>query len=92
MRRFGQLDMANEPYSARGKTVEQILKDFEDHLMDSTYGGNTTDYLHAAVTTASARAQERAADAQRHWARIAALAACASTVVAIGAVLVAVLR
>jgi hypothetical protein len=81
--------MADERYSARGKTVERILKDFEEHLMDSTYEANTTDYLHAAVTTAAARAQERAADAQRHWAKVAALAACASTFVALAAVVVA---
>jgi hypothetical protein len=79
-------------YSAAGKSVEAILKDFEDHVMDSTYEANTTDYLHAAVTVAAARAQERAADAQRQWAKVAALAACTSTLVAVAAVLVAILR
>ncbi len=78
-------------YSARGKTVDQILKDFEDHLLDADYEGNTTDYMHAAVTAAAAQAQERAAAAQRHWATIAALAACAGVFVAIAAVLVAAL-
>jgi predicted subunit of tRNA(5-methylaminomethyl-2-thiouridylate) methyltransferase len=81
--------MSNERYTARGKTVDRILADFEDHLMDSTYEANTTDYLHAAVTAAAARAQERAADAQRRWAKIGAVAACASTFVAVAAVVVA---
>jgi predicted subunit of tRNA(5-methylaminomethyl-2-thiouridylate) methyltransferase len=84
--------MADERYTSRGKSVDVIVKDFEEHLMDSTYKANTTDYLHAAVTAAAARAQERAADAQRRWAKVSALAACASTLVAISAILVAVFR
>ena len=77
--------MTYERYTARGKKADQILKDFEAGLMDSTYKANTTDYLHAAVATAAARALER-------WAKVAALAACASTLAAVAAVLVAVLR
>ena len=77
--------VTDDRYTARGKTVDQILKDFEDHAMDTTYRGNTTDYLHAAVTSAAARAQER-------WAKVSAIAACTSALVAVAAVLVAVLR
>ena len=81
-----------ERYTARGKTVDQILKDFEDHSMDSTHSGNTTEYLQAALAVATARAQEAAAEAQQHWAKVAARAAWASTIVAVAAVLVALLR
>jgi hypothetical protein len=84
--------VADERYSARGKTVDQILKDYEDHSMDSTHSGNTTEYLAAALAVATARAQEAAAEAQQRWAKVSAGAACASTLVAIAAVLVALLR
>ncbi len=72
-------------YSAIGKKPDEILKDFEDHLLDADYLGSTTEYMHAAIATAAARAQER-------WAKVAALAACASTIVAIAAVVVAAVR
>ncbi|MGO9761391.1 MAG: hypothetical protein ACLP1Q_09070 [Solirubrobacteraceae bacterium] len=84
--------MADERYSARGKTVDEILKDFEDHLLDSTYEANTTDYLHAAVTAAAARAQEQAAEAQERWARRATFAAWTSAGAAVAAVIVAFVR
>jgi hypothetical protein len=84
--------MASERYSARGKTVDQILKDFEDHLMDSTHGGSTTEYMRAALAAATARSQEAAAEAQQRWAKVSARAAWASTILAVAAVLVAVFR
>ncbi|HEX4483519.1 MAG TPA: hypothetical protein VH081_06995 [Solirubrobacteraceae bacterium] len=84
--------MATERYSARGKSVDEILKDYEDHAMDSTHSGNTTEYLQAALAVATARAQEAAAQAQERWAKVAASAAVASTIVAVAAVLVALLK
>ena len=82
----------SEPYSAGDRPAAEILRDFEAHRMDGTFGGSTTDYLHAAISTAAASAQERAAAAQRRWAKVTELAACASTLVAVVALLVAVLR
>lgn len=75
----------SERYSAIGKRPEQILKDFEEHLLDADYQANTTEYLHAALSMAAARAQER-------WAKVAAVAACASTLVAVAALVVAIFR
>ena len=72
-------------YTAQGKTSDEILGDFEAGAMDADYGGSTTEYMQAAVTAAAARAQER-------WVKVAALAACVSTGVAIAAVVVAILR
>jgi hypothetical protein len=72
-------------YSAIGKKPDQILKDFEDHLLDADYGGNTSEYMQAAIAMAGARAQER-------WAKVSALAVCVSTGVAIAAVVVAALH
>jgi hypothetical protein len=69
-------------YSAIGKKPDEILKDFESHLLDADYEGNTTEYMQAAIAMAAARAQER-------WAKVAAVAACVSTAVAIAAVIVA---
>ncbi len=78
-------NLACMAYSAIGKKPDEILKDFENHLLDAGYGGSTTDYMQAAVAMAAARAQER-------WAKIAAFAAWVSTGVAIAAVVVAALR
>lgn len=72
-------------YTARGKTVDQVLEDFETGSMDADYSGNTVEYMQASVAAAAARAQER-------WARVSAFAACASTVAALAAVVVAIAR
>jgi hypothetical protein len=72
-------------YTARGKTVDELLDDFESGLLASEFKGSTVDYLRAAIAA-------KAAASQRYWARIAACAACLSVVVALTAVLVAVLR
>jgi hypothetical protein len=53
-------------YSAIGKKPDEILKDFEDHLLDADYQANTTEYMQAAIAMAAARAQER-------WAKVAAV-------------------
>jgi signal recognition particle GTPase len=77
--------VAGERYSARGKDVDEILKDFEDHLLDATYGGNTTEYLHAAVTAAIARKQDTKAKA-------ALAVAAASGVLSVIALVVSLVR
>jgi hypothetical protein len=81
-----------ERYTARDKTVGQILEDYENHRMDSTHGGSTTEYLQAAISVAVARSQERAADAQRRWSRVAAAAAWMGALVAVAALVVAIAR
>ena len=72
-------------YSAKGKSIEQLLDDYEKRLLDADYGGSTTDYLQAAISA-------RAAQAASHWAKVAALAACSGIVIAVAAVIVAALR
>jgi hypothetical protein len=69
------------PYSANGKTIEQVLSDYEAGLLND-HGGATTEYLHAVIMV-------RAAQEQRRWARVAAVAACISVAVAIIALIVA---
>ncbi|HME02957.1 MAG TPA: hypothetical protein VKG38_07980 [Solirubrobacteraceae bacterium] len=74
--------MSDERYTAKGKSVAQLLEDYELHLMDASQKGNTVDYLHAALMA-------RAAQVQRFWAIVAAVAACLSVGVAIVALVVA---
>lgn len=70
------------PYTSEGKSIETLLSDYEARAMDKDYGGSTTEYLHAAIMV-------RAAQEQRRWAKIAAVAACVSVVVAVVALVVA---
>jgi len=70
------------PYTSDGKSVEQLLRDYEQRLMDADYGGSTTEYLHASIMV-------RAAQTQRRWAMVAAIAACSSVVIALVAVVIA---
>jgi hypothetical protein len=68
-------------YTAKGKSVRRLLEDYEQHLMDE-HKGNTVEYLHAALMT-------RAAEVQRRWAIVGAVAACLSVAVAVVALVVA---
>lgn len=72
-----------ERYSARGKTLEQLLEDFESGKLNSTYQGNTTDYLHAAIAVRASQDAQRVARATTFAAWVAAGAAAAAVVVAI---------
>jgi hypothetical protein len=72
------------PYTGRGKTPDELLADYEQGLLDATFKGSTTDYLHAAIAVA-------VANAQRRWAKIVGVAACTSALAAIAAVVVAAL-
>ena len=36
------------PYSAKGRTIEQVLADYEAGLLNG-HGGATTEYLHAVI-------------------------------------------
>jgi hypothetical protein len=47
-------------YSAKGKTPNEILEDFEAGLIAARFGGNTAEYMQAALTASAARVQERA--------------------------------
>ncbi|MGH2865462.1 MAG: hypothetical protein ACRDJX_09475 [Solirubrobacteraceae bacterium] len=70
------------PYTSADKSAKQVLADYEKHLLDKEFGGSTTDYLHAAIMV-------KAAEQQRLWGMIAALAACISVAVAVAALIVA---
>jgi hypothetical protein len=63
-------------YTAKGKSVRQLLDDYEQHRMDASQKGNTVDYLHAALSA-------RAAEVQRRWAIAGTVAAIVSAVAAI---------
>jgi hypothetical protein len=68
------------PYSAKGRTIEQVLADYEAGLLND-HGGATTEYLHAVIMV-------RAAQEQRRYARVAAFAACVSVAVAVVALII----
>jgi len=70
------------PYRSEGKSAKQVLRDYEDRLLDADYGGSTTDYLQAAIMV-------KAAQGQRRWAMVAALAACVCVVIEVVALIVA---
>lgn len=72
-------------YSGIGKKPDEILKDLEAGTIMEDWKGSTPEYVQAALATSVANAQER-------WAKVAAVAACISTLVAIAAVTVAALH
>lgn len=72
-----------ERYTATGKSLEQLLKDFEDHKMDAPFGANATEFLHAAIAVRASQDAVRVAGATRFAAWVAAGAAVAAVVVAI---------
>jgi hypothetical protein len=63
-------------YTSQGKSAKQVLKDYEDGKLDADYGGTTVEYLHAAIMV-------KAAQQQRLWAMVAAIAAVISVAVAV---------
>jgi hypothetical protein len=67
-------------YRAGNRSPRRLLRDFEDHKLDGSYKGNTTDYLHAAITV-------RAAVQARFWAIVAASAAVVSVGVSVAALI-----
>jgi hypothetical protein len=79
-------------YSARGKTPDEILKDFEDGLIAARFGGNTAEYMQAALTASAAEVQEQATATQRRWGKLAGVAACVGAGAAVAAVIVAALH
>lgn len=74
--------MSNDEYSVKGKSVDQLVADLERGDPQGTIGGGAYELIQAALQAASTKAQVR-------WSRVAALAACASVVVAIAALVAA---
>jgi hypothetical protein len=86
-------------YSARGKSPDEILEDFEAGHIASRFSGNTTEYMQAALAAAAVRVQEQAADTQaraaktqERWGKVATLSGCVGAAAAIAAVVVAALH
>lgn len=79
-------------YSAKGKTPDEILEDFESGLIAKQFGGNTTEYMQAALTASAARVQEQAAATQRRWAKAATISGFVGAGAAVAAVIVAALH
>jgi hypothetical protein len=75
--------MKYERYTAKGKSRDQLMDDYEGGHINAHQGGNTIEYLHAALMS-------RAADEQRLWAIVGASAACFSVVISVVALLVSV--
>ena len=69
-------------YTSQGKSAKRVLRDYENGELDADYKGSTTEYLHAVVMV-------KAAQQQRVWAMVAALAAVVSVVIAVVALIVA---
>jgi hypothetical protein len=87
------------PYSARGKSPDEILADFESGLIAEQFKGNASEYMQAALTASaaeverrSADTQQKSADTQRRLARIATVSACVGAAAAVAAVVVAALH
>jgi hypothetical protein len=81
-----------DQYSAKGKTPDEILEDFESGLIAERFGGNTTEYMQAALTASTARVQEQAAATQRRWSKAAAISGFVGAIAAVAAVVVAALH
>ena len=86
-------------YSAKGKTPDEILADFEAGLIDDRFRGNATEYMQAALTASAARVQEQAAETQRQaaetqrrWGRAATISGFVGAGAAVAAVIVAALH
>jgi VanZ family protein len=62
-------------YKAWGKELAQLLDDYERGDIVIREKGNMMEYLHAAIMVSTARSQQK-------WAKVAALAACVSVVIA----------
>jgi len=79
-------------YSAKGKSPDEILEDFESGKIAERFRGNTTEYMQAALTASAARVQEQSAETQRGLAKIATLSGCIGAGAAVAAVAVAALH
>lgn len=79
-------------YSARGKTPNEILEDFESGLIAERFGGNTAEYMQAALTASAAEVQEQAAATQRRWGKATTISGFIGAGAAVAAVIVAVLH
>ncbi|HXM86464.1 MAG TPA: hypothetical protein VN889_02410 [Solirubrobacteraceae bacterium] len=77
------------PYSARGKTPDEILADFESGLIAEQFGGNTAEYMQAALTASAATVQAQSEATQRHLTKIAVWSGCVGSLAAVAAVIVA---
>jgi hypothetical protein len=87
------------PYSARGKTPDEILRDFEDGAIAEHFKGNATEYMQAALTASEAEVQqqaaatqERAAQTQERWGKAATISGWVGAIAAVAAVIVAALH
>jgi anti-sigma-K factor RskA len=86
-------------YSARGKTPDEILLDFEKGVIAEHFGGNAAEYMQAALTASEAEVQQQAAGAQKQaaetqeqWGKIAAISGWVGAIAAVAAVVVAALN
>ena len=93
-------------YSAKGKSPDEILQDFEDGLIADRFLGNTPEYMQAAIAAAAERVQEQAARTQQQaaqtqaeaaatqerWGKAAVIAGWVGASAAVAAVLVAALH
>jgi hypothetical protein len=80
------------PYSAKGKSPNEILADFESGAVAEQFGGNTAEYVQAALTASAAEVQRKAERTQQRWAKIATLSGGIGAGAAIAAVIVAALH
>lgn len=76
-------------YSAKGKSPDEILADFESGLIAERFRGNTTEYMQAALTASAARVQEQTAVTQRRLTKVATISGCVGAGAAVAAVIVA---
>jgi hypothetical protein len=80
------------PYSARGKTPDEILADFESGLIAAQFGANSAEYMQAALTASAATVQAQSEATQRRWTKLAVLSGCVGSLAAVAAVIVAALH
>jgi hypothetical protein len=90
---------AEMTYTARGKTPDEILQDFEKGLIAEQFGGNTAEYMQAALTASEAEVQkkaaatqEKAAATQERWGKAATISGWVGAIAAVAAVVVAALH
>ena len=79
-------------YSAKGRTPDEILDDFEQGLIADRFRGNASEYMQAALTASAAKVQEEAAATQERWGKATTVAAYIGSIAAVAAVVVAALH
>jgi hypothetical protein len=77
--------MSSGGYSVKGKSVDQLVADLERNEPQGLVGAGAYELVAAALQAESTKAVVK-------WARVAAFAACASTLVAVAALVVAIAR